>query len=85
VGCRPFPSLHALQLSVVGYWFDQFTNDELNGREFLDGHSSRVVAAGPQIRYQFAKGGCALKWLHETSAENRPQGERTKLQLSVPF
>jgi hypothetical protein len=85
VGYRPFQSLHALEFSVVGYWFDQFTNDEFNGREYLDGHRSRVVAVGPQIRYQFAKGGCALKWLHETSAENRPQGERIQLQFSVPF
>jgi hypothetical protein len=85
IGYRPFPSLHALEFSVVGYWLDQFTNDELNGREFLDGHRSRVVAVGPKIRYQFAKGGCALKWLHETSAENRPQGERIQLQFAVPF
>jgi hypothetical protein len=85
IGYRPFPSLHALELSVAGYWFDQFTNDELNGRQYLDGHRSRAVAVGPQIRYQFAKGGCALKWLHETMAENRPQGERIQLQFAVPF
>ena len=85
MGYRPFSSLHALEISVVGYWFDQFTNDTLNGREFLDGHRSRVTAVGPQIRYQFAKGGIALKWLHETSAENRPQGERIQLQFAVPF
>jgi hypothetical protein len=85
IGYRPLPSLHALELSVVGYWFDQFTNDELNGSQFLDGHRSRVVAVGPQVRYQFAKGGCALKWLHETSAENRPQGERIQFQFAVPF
>jgi hypothetical protein len=85
IGYRPFPSLHALELSVVGYWFDQFTNDELDGRQYLDGHRSRAFAVGPQVRYQFAKGGCALKWLHETMAENRPQGERIQLQFAVPF
>jgi hypothetical protein len=85
VGYRPFPRLHALELGVVGYWFDQFTNDELNGSQYLDGHRSRAVAVGPQVRYQFAKGGCALKWLHETLAENRPEGERIQLQFAVPF
>jgi hypothetical protein len=85
VGYRPVPTLRALQLSLIGYWLDQLTDDELNGRQYLDGHRSRVFAVGPQARYQFAKGGVAVKWLHETSAENRPQGERFQLQFSVPF
>jgi hypothetical protein len=85
IGYRPVPSLHALQLSVVGYWFDQFTDDQLNGHQFLDGHRSKAFAVGPQIRYQFAKGGIAFKWLHETSAENRPEGDRFQLQFAVPF
>jgi len=85
IGCRPVPSLQALQFSVVGYWFDQFTDDQLNGRQFLDGHRSKVFAVGPQVRYKFAKGGIALKWLHETSAENRPQGDRIQLQFAVPL
>ncbi|MGO9948487.1 MAG: transporter [Steroidobacteraceae bacterium] len=62
-----------------------FTDDTLNGSQYLDGHRSKVFAAGPQVRYQFAKGGTALKWLHETSAENRPQGDRFQLQFAVPF
>ena len=85
IGYRPVASLHALQMSVVGYWFDQFTDDQLDGRQFLDGHRSKVFAVGPQVRYQFAKGGMALKWLHETSAENRPEGDRLQLQFAVPL
>lgn len=85
IGFRPFPALKALQLSVVGYWFEQLTDDELNGNPYLGGHRSKVFAVGPQVRYQFAKGGIALKWLHETSAENRPRGERFQLQFAVPF
>ena len=45
----------------------------------------KVFAVGPQVRYQFAKGGIAFKWLHETWAENRPEGERLQLQFAVPF
>jgi len=84
-GYRPVPSVLRLQFSLVGYWFEQFTDDTLYGRQFLDGHRSKVFAVGPQVRYQFAKGGVALKWLHETSAENRPQGDRFQLQFAVPF
>jgi len=85
IGYRPVASLRALQCSVAGYWFDQFTDDQLNDRQFLDGHRSKVFAVGPQVRYQFAKGGIALKWLHETSAENRPEGDRFQLQFAVPL
>jgi hypothetical protein len=85
IGYRPVASLRALQVSVVGYWFDQFTDDQLNDRQFLDGHRSKVFAVGPQVRYHFAKGGMALKWLHETSAENRPEGDRLQLQFAVPL
>jgi hypothetical protein len=85
LGYRPVPSMHRLQESVVGYWFEQFTDDTLNGMQYLDGHRSKVFAIGPQVRYQFAKGGVALKWLHETSAENRPQGDRIQMQFAVPF
>jgi hypothetical protein len=77
--------MHRLQLSVVGYWFEQFTDDTLNGMQFLDGHRSKVFAIGPQVRYQFARGSVALKWLHGTSAENRPQGDRVQMQFAVPF
>jgi hypothetical protein len=85
IGYRPFPSLLALEFSMAGYWFEQFTDDTLNDNQYLDGHRSKVFAVGPQVRYQFAKGGIALKWLHETSAENRPQGDRFQLQFAVPF
>jgi len=85
IGYRPVASLRALQVSVVGYWFDQFTDDQLNDHQYLDGHHSKVFAVGPQVRYHFAKGGIALKWLHETSAENRPEGNRLQLQFAVPL
>ena len=85
IGYRAIASLPALQFSVGGYYFDQFTDDKVNGSQFLDGHRSRAFAVGPQARYQLPKGGIALKWLHETFTENRPQGERIQLQFSVPF
>jgi hypothetical protein len=85
VGYRPIPTLHALELSIVGYWFEQVTDDELNGNPYLDGHRSKVFAVGPQVRCQFAKGGATLKWLHETSAENRPQGSESKCNLRFRF
>jgi hypothetical protein len=85
IGYRMVPSLPALQFSLVGYFFDQFSDDKVNGREYLDGHRGRAFAVGPQIRYQLPRGGIALKWMHEVSVENRPEGARLQLQFAVPF
>lgn len=85
VGYRPIPSLPAFQASVIGYLFDQFTDDELNGSRFLDGHRGHVFAVGPQVRYQLGRGGITLKWQHETAAKYRPVGDRFQLQFAVPF
>jgi len=85
MGYRPIPSIPAIQISIVGYFFEQFTDDKLNGNRFLDGHRGRAFAIGPQVRYQFARGGITLKWQHESAVKNRPQGERFQLQFAVPF
>jgi hypothetical protein len=74
-----------LEFSVVGYFFEQFNDDKVNGNRFLDGHHGRAFAVGPQLRYEFAKGGIAFKWQHETSVNNRPEGDRLQLQFAVPF
>jgi hypothetical protein len=84
-GYRPIPSRPAFQISVVGYLFEQFTDDKLNGSRFLDGHRGQVFAVGPQVRYQLRRGGITLKWQHETAAKYRPFGERFQMQFAVPF
>lgn len=85
-GYRPVRSLPALQVSVVGYLFEQFTDDTVNGRRFRDGNRGRVFAIGPQIRYQIGRrGGIVLKWQNEMDVENRPVGNRFQLQFAVPF
>jgi hypothetical protein len=85
IGYRAIPALSALQFCLGGYYLDQVTDDRVNGRQYLDGHRGKVFAVGPQIRYRLARGGIALKWLHETLAENRPEGDRIQLQFSLPF
>ena len=72
-------------MSVVGYLFDQFNDDKVNGSRFLDGHRGQVFAVGPQVRYQIGRGGVTLKWQHETSAKNRPIGDRFQAQFAIPF
>jgi hypothetical protein len=85
VGYRPIPSLPAFQASVVGYLFEQVTDDKLNGHLFLDGHRGQAFAIGPQVRYQLGRGGNTLKWQHEMAVKNRPVGDRFQVQFAVPF
>jgi hypothetical protein len=84
-GYRPIPSLRAFQISVIGYLFEQFTDDKVNGSRFLDGRRGQVFAVGPQVRYQLVRGGITLKWQHEMGVKNRPVGDRFQLQFAVPF
>lgn len=84
-GYRPIPSLPALQVSVVGYLFEQFTDDRVNGSRFRDGNRGRAFAVGPQVRYQLRRGGITLKWQREMAVENRPVGNRFQLQFAIPF
>lgn len=85
VGYRPIPSLRGFQASVVGYMFQQLTDDTLNGRRFLDGHRGRVFAIGPQVNYNFARGGIVLKWEHEMTVKNRAVGDHVQLQFGLRF
>ena len=73
-----------LQLGVQGYVLKQFTDDKLNGERYLDGFRGRVVAVGPQLRYEVLPGvGFVVKFQKEHSARNRPQGRRLWLQFSM--
>jgi hypothetical protein len=85
VGYRPIPSLRGFQASVVGYMFQQVTDDTLNGRRFQDGHRGRVFAIGPQVSYNFVRGGVVLKWEHEMAVKNRAVGDHVQLQLGLRF
>lgn len=75
-----------LQLGLQGYVLKQFTDDTLNGQVYQDGFRGRVYAVGPQIRYTFAPfSAVVLKWQHEFKAQNRAQGDKVMLEVSMPF
>jgi len=61
-------------LGVGGYYYQQTTDDELDGRTFLDGFRGRAFAIGPQVKYDHKNMAFTLKYLAETAVENRPEG-----------
>ncbi|MCG6941815.1 MAG: transporter [Thiohalocapsa sp.] len=61
-------------LGVGGYYYQQTTDDELDGRTFLGGFRGRAFAIGPEVKYDHKNMAFTLKYLAETAVENRPEG-----------
>ena len=75
-----------IQIALQGFYYDQVTDDELDGRKFQDGNRSRAAALGPQIRYSPKPGvAVALKYQKDLIAENQSKGGKVWLQFSLPF
>jgi hypothetical protein len=75
------------QLGVVGYYFQQVT-DDFGAPASLDGFRSRVAGIGPQIGYIFPMGDklqgyINLKGYREFAAQNRPDGWNTWLTFAI--
>ena len=80
----PFLSVPKLHFGLQGYYFQQVTDDRLDGRVYRDGYRGRAFAAGPQIRYDWTGGGITAKWQHEFAVENRTKGDRFWIQFALP-
>ena len=65
------------QAGLNGYFYQQTTDDTLNGADVPGGNRGRAAAIGPFIRYHPSKDfGIALKWQKEFAVENRASGNR---------
>lgn len=80
-------------VGLSGYYLKQTTNDKLNGQTissalgpWSDGRKGEVFAIGPTVSYT-TKGGVHFtgQWTHETSAENRFEGDKFILKLIMPL
>jgi hypothetical protein len=57
-----------------GYFYQQTTDDKVDGDTFLDGFKGRAFAMGPQVKYDYKNMAFTLKYLEETAVQNRPDG-----------
>lgn len=72
-------------LGLGGYYYKQTTNDKVDGDTFLDGFKGQALAFGPQVKYDYKNMSFTLKWQHETSVENRPEGDVFWAKFLVAF
>lgn len=68
----------------AGYLYQQVTDDELNGVTVQNNKGS-VVAIGPAIKYDYKNMSFSLKYLFESAANNRPEGENLWFKFSYAF
>jgi hypothetical protein len=75
-----------LTAGVGGYFYKQVTDDEKDGKKFhSDGNKGQVIAAGPQIKYDYKNMSFILKYQREMLAENKPEGDKFWFNLVYAF
>jgi hypothetical protein len=72
-------------LGIGGYYYQQTTDDEVNGRTFMDGFRGRAFAIGPQVKYDYQNMAFTLKYQAETNVENRPDGNSLWFKFLYAF
>jgi hypothetical protein len=73
----------AVSIGPVGYYYQQTTDDTLNGLLFAGGNRARALAVGPQVRFHLSHFTLILKYQRETLVENRAQGNAFWLELGT--
>jgi hypothetical protein len=74
------------KLGVAGYYFQQLTDDKINGAKFVaDGYRGRVFGIGPTLNLNTPAAGFYLRVQKEFGARNRLQGAQVILDVTHHF
>ncbi len=75
-----------VKLGVAGYFYQQVTDDEVDGVEQKD-NRSRVFAIGPGVKFNFPENRLSFVFRpqFEMAARNRPQGTSVWIKLVYSF
>ena len=64
-------------VGLAGYYLTQTSDDERNGRTVIpNGNRGKVFAYGPAVKYDYKGMSFVGSWNHETSVDNRFQGNK---------
>jgi hypothetical protein len=72
-------------IGLNGYYYKQITDDEIDGDSVADGFKGEVFAFGPAIKYDYKNMMFDLKYQHEVSVENKPEGEKFWVKFVYAF
>jgi len=86
---------HRMSIGVIGYYYQQVTNDHLKGVLVSEvnvdgtttyGNKGRAFDLGPQITLPWGKhGGLVFKWDHDMLVQNKVRGNAFWFQFGIPF
>ena len=68
-----------------GFFYQQTTDDQVNGSTFLDGNRGRDFSFGPEVRFHFRDFGMAAKFQRDLIVENKTVGNSFWLQFAIPL
>jgi hypothetical protein len=72
-------------IGLNGYFYKQITDDKVDGNTVADGFKGQVFAFGPAIKYDYKNMMFDLKYQHEMSVENKPEGEKFWFKFVYAF
>lgn len=82
------------RVGLAGYYYNQLTNDEFNGKKVTSlpggppvdpGFRGQAVALGPLVQYQYKNMFVSAKYQFETAVENKPKGDKFWLKFFYAF
>ncbi len=76
--------LPGLRVGVTGYFYQQTTNDEIDGKD-VEHQRGRAMAIGPGIRWDYKRLSLVLKTQYEFGVKNRPQGRNVWFKIAYKF
>jgi hypothetical protein len=72
-------------IGLNGYYYKQITDDKVDGDKVGDGFKGQAFAIGPSIKYDYQNMTFNLKYQHEMSVENKPEGDKFWLKFVYAF
>lgn len=84
-----FDGMHNVAKTVAvganGYYYQQTTDDLLNGVTAGNGNRGRDVAIGPEVRWHVGHMALIAKYQRDTLVQNKPIGNSFWVQVGVPL
>ncbi|TCN88992.1 SphA family protein [Shewanella fodinae] len=72
-------------LGVAGYYYQQTTDDKVGGVVYQDGYKGKAFAIGPAVKIDGQMGSLELRYQKEVTAENRPEGDKFWVKVTLPL
>jgi hypothetical protein len=69
---------------LAGYYYQQTTDDEADDKK-IAGNRGRVIGFGPALKYDYKNMSFTLKYMLETEAKNRPEGDNFWFKFLYAF